>query len=298
MKQYSTPQTRALLPYPALVDTLAQTVQDYAEGLIRCPERLSVPAPDGTGLLMSMPTASRDLLVTKILTICPENAGTDRPTIQGVVTCANARTGTFLFSLDGPTVTMRRTSAISMLGIRLLARRPVRHVLMIGTGAQAIAHADALAALYPHTTVAVRGRSPERTEAFCRQHSTPSFPLIPEDAHDGPFDVVLTLTSSTAILYDAPADPKCLVIGVGAYRPEMIEVGPNIVQNSLLYVDDPIGAPTEAGDLIQASVNWQDVSPLAAAFGNPPPTSKPVFFKSVGCAAWDLAACRVVAAHQ
>lgn len=298
MKHYSAAQTRALLPYSALVDALARTVQDYAEGAILCPERLSIPAPEGSALLMTMPTASKDLLVTKILTICPNNTGTDRPTIQGVVTCADAATGTFLFALDGPTVTMRRTSAISLLGIKLLARGPVKRVLMIGTGTQAIAHAEALAALYPHACVTVRGRSAERAEKFCQQYSTPSFRLAPEQADEEPFDVVLTLTSSTTVLYDAPAAPHCLVIGVGAYKPEMIEVGPQIVHNSLLYVDDPVGAPTEAGDLIQAGINWQNVRPLAAALTGEVPAGQPIFFKSVGCAAWDLAACRVVATQQ
>ncbi|MCP1230253.1 delta(1)-pyrroline-2-carboxylate reductase family protein [Acetobacter indonesiensis] len=296
MQSYSASETRALLPYPALLDALARTMQDYAAGLIRCPERLTVGAPDRSSVLMTMPTASKDLLVTKLLTICPDNAGTEHPTIQGIVTCADARTGVLLFSLDGPTVTMRRTSAVSMLGIKLLTHRPAKKVLIIGTGAQAVAHIDALSILYPDSTVHIRGRTPDRATTFCQQHSTPNFPLHPEQPGEHPFDVILTVTASTSPLFDSMPTPECLVIGVGAYRPDMIEVGPQIVRNSLLYVDDPIGAPTEAGDLIQAGIDWQTVRPLASALTTPAPENSPVFFKSVGCAAWDLAACAVVAA--
>lgn len=294
MKHYSAAQTRDALPFPALVDALALTAQAYAEGDILCPERSVVPAPGGSTLLMTMPSVSQHLLVTKLLTICPDNAGTDRPTIQGQVTCANAHTGELLFSLDGPTVTMRRTSAISLLGIRLLARGPVRRVLMIGTGTQARAHCEAFAALYPDATLVVRARTAERAATFCGQQADLPLDIRPEEPHEERFDVVLTVTSSRAILYDGPPDPDCLVVGVGAFQPDMIEIGPQIVRNSTLYVDDPVGAPSEAGDLIQAGVNWADVRPLASALHTPPPKDHPIFFKSVGCAAWDLAACRVL----
>ncbi|MFT8721891.1 MAG: delta(1)-pyrroline-2-carboxylate reductase family protein [Acetobacter malorum] len=294
MKHYSAAQTRDALPFPALVDALALTAQAYAEGDILCPERSVVPAPGSSTLLMTMPSVSQDLLVTKLLTICPDNAGTDHPTIQGQVTCANAHTGELLFSLDGPTVTMRRTSAISLLGVRLLSRGPVRRVLIIGTGTQARAHCEAFAALYPDTTLVVRGRTPERAATFCQQQADLPLHIRPEEPDEERFDVVLTVTSSRAILYDGPPDPDCLVVGVGAFQPDMIEVGPQIVQNSTLYVDDPIGAPSEAGDLIQAGVNWADVRALASALHTPPPKDRPIFFKSVGCAAWDLAACRVL----
>ncbi|MCP1270383.1 delta(1)-pyrroline-2-carboxylate reductase family protein [Acetobacter cerevisiae] len=295
MKHYSAAQTRDALPFPALVDALALTAQAYAEGSIVCPERSVVPAPGGSTLLMTMPSVSQDLLVTKLLTICPDNADTDRPTIQGQVTCADAHTGELLFSLDGPTVTMRRTSAISLLGIRLLARGPVRRVLIIGTGTQARAHCEAFAALYPDATLVVRARTPERATTFCQQQADLPLSIRPEQPNEERFDVVLTVTSSREVLYDGPPDPDCLVVGVGAFQPAMIEVGPQIVRNSTLYVDDPIGAPSEAGDLIQAGVDWADVRALASALHTPPPKDRPIFFKSVGCAAWDLAACRVLA---
>ncbi|MCP1242491.1 delta(1)-pyrroline-2-carboxylate reductase family protein [Acetobacter lambici] len=295
MKHYSATQTAELLPFAALVDRLALTVQDYANGDIICPERAVVGAPKGTGLLMAMPCASADILVTKLLTICPDNAGTTRPTIQGQVTCADARTGDLLFSLDGPTVTMRRTAGISMLGIRLLARNPTKKVLLIGTGAQASAHCAAFASLHPQTTVMVRGRTSDRTKDFCERHKTLPLDLHPAHPDDKNFDVVITVTPSRHCLYDEQPTPDCLIIGVGAFRPDMIEVGPRVVHASRLYVDDPIGAPSEAGDLIQAGVDWSCVHSLASAMHTPPPTGQAIFFKSVGCAAWDLAACRVVA---
>ena len=67
-----------------------------------------------------------------------------------------------------------------------------------------------------------------------------------------------------------------------------------------VFVDDRAGARHEAGDLIQAGIDWDEVRSLASALGAQATTDtgikRPVMFKSVGCAAWDLAACRVVRA--
>lgn len=166
MKYYSAPETQALLPFPALVDILAHTVRDYAHGAITCPSRTVVPTQDGNGTLMCMPTVAKDLIATKILTIFGKNAALHLPSIQGMITCADAHNGRFLFNLDGPTVTMRRTSAVSMLGMRTFARGAVKRVLIVGTGTQALAHVEALSALYPGIEVAIRGRTPERAEHF------------------------------------------------------------------------------------------------------------------------------------
>ena len=66
-----------------------------------------------------------------------------------------------------------------------------------------------------------------------------------------------------------------------------------------VFVDDLAGARHEAGDLIQAGIDWDEVRPLASALGVQAADSaikRPVIFKSVGCAARDLATCRVVRA--
>lgn len=146
----------------------ARTVRDYANGGITCPPRTVVPTQDGNGTLMCMPTVAEDLIATKILTIFGKNPALHLPTIQGMITCADAHDGRFLFNLDGPTVTMRRTSAMSMLGIRTFASDAVKRVLIIGTGTQALAHVEALSALYPGIEVVIRGRTPERAEHFCK----------------------------------------------------------------------------------------------------------------------------------
>lgn len=292
MQIFTAGQTASLLPFPELVDTLQDVVRDYAAGSILSPERMVVDTADAGGHLLCMPSVANDIMATKLITIFHGNKAL--PVIQGQVTCCDARDGTFLFTLDGPETTGRRTAAMSMLAIRMLHHSPPRHVLIIGTGTQARGHVNALRTLHPEAVISVRGRRPAGVTALCATLDPTGHHVRPETPGDAEAaDIVITTTSSHDIVYDAAPRAGRLVIGVGAYRPEMIEIGPNLVLNSRLFVDDPIGAPSEAGDLIQAGVDWQNVFPLATAIDTPPPPEIPVLFKSVGCAAWDLAACRL-----
>ncbi|MGH8780427.1 bifunctional Delta(1)-pyrroline-2-carboxylate/Delta(1)-piperideine-2-carboxylate reductase [Paraburkholderia sp.] len=294
--------TARVTPYPALVDALRVAVIDYANGRIVSPERLVVPLNDG-GILLSMPATAPDLAIHKLVNVCPRNGERALPTIHGQVMAFDADTGATRFILDGPTVTGRRTAAMSMLGIETLGEAAPCDVLLIGTGTQAANHATALAELYPYARIRVRGRTLARAKAFCDAHRAQAPNLEPLDgdgdgaATPASVDLVIALTTSRAAVYDEAPRAGRLVIGVGAFTPEMIELGARTVLGSALFVDDLAGARHEAGDFLQAGVDWNTVTGIADALGSGAaaarPADRPVVFKSVGCAAWDLAACRV-----
>ena len=112
-------------------------------------------------------------------------------------------------------------------------------------------------------------------------------------------DVVIAATTSKTPVYTTPARAGRLVIGVGAFTADAAEIAADVVHASALYVDDLAGARHEAGDFILAGVDWSAVHTLAEALAAPGGTvdaTRPIVFKSVGCAAWDLAACRVARA--
>uniref|UniRef100_UPI003340BDF5 bifunctional Delta(1)-pyrroline-2-carboxylate/Delta(1)-piperideine-2- carboxylate reductase n=1 Tax=Castellaniella defragrans TaxID=75697 RepID=UPI003340BDF5 len=284
-------RTAALLDFHDLIDEIARVAPDYDAGHIASPERLVVPLGDG-GVMLSMPAAAHDIGIHKLVNVQPANTGLGLPTIHGIVTVCESASGRPLCLLDGPEVTGRRTAAVSLLGIRALWGRAPEAVLLIGTGTQARHHLHALRAVYPQCRIWVRGRNIAATEAFCEAAAsdrvTPCAQGTPPQA-----DVVITLTTSTAPVYDEPARADRLVIGVGAFKPEMAELGPTTLHGSDLYADDPTGARHEAGDLLRAGVDWNRVCSLATALRQPHDPARPAVFKSVGTAAWDLAAARV-----
>lgn len=286
-------ETASRLPFDLLCQTLATTAADYFAGQIHSPERQVLPLAEG-GLLLSMPATANDIGIHKLVNVCPANRQRGLNTIHGMVSIYAADSGVPLLMLDGPTVTARRTAAVSMLAIRSLSAEPPRHVAIIGSGKQASGHLQALAELYPGIRVDVHGLQQADCAAFCRQHAD-----LPLDMHplagspvDDAASVVITVTTSRKPVYDQAARADRLLIGVGAFTPEMAELAPSVIHGSQLFVDDPAGGRHEAGDLIQADVDWTQVASLSDAVAGRFDPSRPRLFKSVGCAAWDLAAAR------
>lgn len=284
-------QTARLLDFPGLVDELSRAAFEFQAGTILSPERMVVPFGQG-GVLLSMPATAPDIAIHKLVNVQPANAKLNLPTINGTVTVCDGATGRLQCVLDGPEVTGRRTAGITLLAIRALLGREPRQVLLIGTGVQTRYHVQALTALHPRCRILVRGRDAAAAAAFCRTIDSapvaPCGPKLPDE-----LDVVVTLTTSTTPVYDEPARADRLIIGVGAFKPEMAELGQTTLDGSDLYADDPAGARHEAGDLLRANVDWARVKSLATALREPHDRARPAAFKSVGAAAWDLAAARV-----
>ena len=307
MTTLSATDTAALLPYAGLVAALREAALELAAGSIACPQRQVIAM--GHGALLSMAAVAKDLGVHKLVTVVPENRRRGLPTIQGQVSVMSAATGELLLSLDGAMVTGRRTAALSMLGVASLSLRKPRRVRIYGTGTQAFHHLQALAALYPAARVEIVGRTPAAAVAFCAAHADTFQTLAPAQVSgtgtvqivDGDVDLVLTCTTSPEPVYRAGARAGRLVIAVGAYTPVTAEIDAATVRGSTLYVDDLTNARHEAGDLIRAKVDWAQVRPIADAIGagdgaRAGAGAGPILFKTVGSAAWDLAAARVAVA--
>jgi 1-piperideine-2-carboxylate/1-pyrroline-2-carboxylate reductase [NAD(P)H] len=303
MQIFDARQTAQALPYARLVDALAQAARELAAGVIKAPERLAVGI-DAGGTLLCMPAVAPDLGITKLVTVHTGNARHGLPAIQGEVVVFDSATGKRLALLDGPTVTQRRTAAMSLLGIRTLAPRRPATVLLIGTGVQAESHAEALAEYYGVSELRIAGSSAAKAAQFAAalRARHPGVSAVPVGEgelarHAAAADVVIALTTARQPVIPADLPPQTLAIGVGAFRPDMAELPPALLHARQVVVDDLAGARHEAGDLLQASVDWERVQPIADVLAGAAPRgpSAPVF-KTVGQAAWDLAAARVACA--
>lgn len=290
-------ETAELICFSSLVNAISQAAEEYIAGQIISPVRLVVPLNDH-GAMISMPAVAPDIAIHKLVNIVPANCRAELPTIHGQVTVFNAETGIPLFVLDGPEVTGRRTAAVSILGVRTFSSRHPDEFLIIGTGTQSLYHLQAIAEFYPESIVWIRGSSVARTQAFCEKYASiyPNIKigenvLIPPNV-----SVIIMLTTSREPLYNEQAKTGLLIIGVGAFKPDMAEIGGVTLFGSDIYIDDPAGAEHEAGDLIQAGIDWDKTYSLASALIEKPNFDRPIVFKTVGTGVWDLAAGRVAKA--
>ncbi|WP_345795906.1 delta(1)-pyrroline-2-carboxylate reductase family protein [Castellaniella sp. MT123] len=280
--------TQDLLPWPALMEEIARAARDIEAGRLCAPARQAVPFPGGA-VMLSMPATAADVGIHKLVNVAPGNRARGLPTISGMVSVYDGETGQLRLLLDGPAVTTRRTAAVSMLAVSRLLPGGPRHAVVFGTGTQAAGHVRALLDLHPGVRVDVIGHAPGRAERFVSAFDPDR--VRPAGRVDPAADLIVTATTSATPVYDQPARAGRLVVGVGAYRDDLAEIGVRTLADSHLFVDDPEGARHEAGDYLQAGVDWASVRSLAGLLADRPPEGAAVF-KSVGCAAWDLAAAR------
>ncbi len=291
-------QTAARLPYQELADSIRDIALAMNAEDLQAPPRLVLPLSEG-GILLVMPTSDRELSITKLVTVHPQNPGRGLPTIQGEVVVMDAKSGERLGLLDGSVVTARRTAALSMLAARELAPRPEGPLLVVGAGAQGRAHLDAFREGLGVSRVFIYSRS-SKSAASLAGHAR-SLGLEAEEV-EGPEEVlddvslIVTATTSSEPVLPEEIPEGVFVAAVGSFEPEAAELPPVLISASQVYVDTMEGARAEAGDLIQASqvgaFRWQDASALEDALRASRRPDRTVVFKSVGHALWDLAAAR------
>jgi len=285
-------RTGEALPHAGLARALAQALRRWKAGAVAAPPRQRVPLPEG-GVLLVMSAAGERLAMTKLVSVHPANPARGLPTLRGEVVVLDARSGERLALLDGPELTARRTAALSLLAARTLAPDPGGPLLVVGAGVEGRSHLEAFAAGLGTQQAWVASRSRDRAEALaargrelgldCRAMAAPAEVLARAAL------IVTATTSPTPVLPEEGLRPDCFIAAVGAHTPAEAEIPAPLVRRCRIYVDMPEACRAEAGDLLQAGVDWSAVTPLADALDKPRPTG-PVLFKSVGHALFDLAA--------
>ncbi len=296
--------TARLLPYPDLARAVAAILALRRKGQVQAPARQHM-ALSQEGMLLIMPAATGDMAITKLITVHPKNSGLGLPTIQGSVLCLDPATGQPLGLLDGPTVTARRTAALTLLAASHLAAPQVAAkgpLLVVGAGTQARAHLEAFALGLGFTEALVCSRSLPRAQTLAREAEAWGMRVRVKESPAEVLDealadvrIVVTATTSPTPVLPGQVPDGCFIAAVGAYTPHTAEIPASLVRRCTLYVDTLEGAMREAGDLLLAGVDFKAVTPLreALAKARPEPGPAPVLFKSVGHAMFDLAAARL-----
>lgn len=288
--------TAAALPFGPLVDALASMMRRRKAGRTLSPERLVIPLHGGT--LLVMPATDGEYASTKLVTVHADNPQRGLPSLLGEVVLMRADTGVRLAMFDGPTLTARRTAALSVLGARTFAHDRKGPMLIVGAGAQARGHLEAFAEVVGVARVTIASRTLAKAEALAAHARTLGLDadatVDPMPALERSTIVVTATTSLTPVFSDRVRD-DAFVAAVGAYRPEMCELPAALLERSAIFVDDLAGARHEAGDLLQAGIPWERVRAIEDVLAEPTaaPPAGPVVFKTVGQALWDLAAARL-----
>ena len=306
MQIFDAPATALALPWLPLVAALERTLADAAAGRVQAPERWVLPVAPGTSWFL-MPAwlapEAGDLAAIKLITYASANPARGLPSILGDVLVLRASSGQRLALLDGPTVTARRTAAVTLLAALRLAPAPISlaetdaaaaagPLLVIGTGVQALAHVQALVAGAGVREVWVRGRTPARSRDFVQALQTlaaagalagpgaepglrpdclsvPGLQIAPADDLDAALRRcrwIVTATPAAVVCLRGAVRPDAFVAAVGAFTPGMIELDPALTRQLAAdgrVVLDSAAARHEAGDLLATGLDLSNLATLA-----------------------------------
>ena len=303
-------QVEQLLPMGECIEMMSDALKTLARGGAVLPLRQIMWLPDKSGALGAMPSYLEEpaSLGIKVITVFQKNLGTKYDSHQGAVLLFDAEHGVLQAVIDASSVTAIRTAAVSGVATRALARAEAGDLCLMGSGAQAMTHLEAMQSVRTLRRVRVWSRSFENAKAF----ATKAFAKhgIEVEAIDSAreavmdADIICTTTSSREpVLRGAWIAQGAHINAVGSSIPAAREVDTAAVVNASLFVDRRESTLNEAGDyLIPMKEGAIDASHIRAELGEVLTAvhdgrstgSEITLFKSLGIAIEDLASAHLI----
>jgi thiomorpholine-carboxylate dehydrogenase len=304
---------RELLPPAELIDGMTRALAAFSSGQSVQPVRTVVQAGALRNFLGVMPAylPAPAALGAKLVSFFETNAARGLPTHSATIVLLNPETGVLEAVMDGRYITEMRTSAVSAVATRLLARPEAAVLAILGSGVQAHSHAVLLPQVRGFREI--RAWSP--TRAHLEQFAASACPAarIPvrttgnaEEAVRSADVIVLATASAGPVIRSTWVSDGALVISVGACRPDVREMDPELTARARLIVDSRAAALVESGDIVQGIREGRFVAThIAAELGEVIlgiisgriAADQVIVFKSLGMAVEDVAAAHLAYAR-
>lgn len=250
----------AALPPAVLLDHLAATLLTLSPS-IHSPTRPHYPIGEGSQSLLLMPSWSLHphlpYIGVKVVTLFPSNSTISLPSVHASYLLFHSLNGRHLAILDGPELTLRRTSALAALAAKLLARPGAQTLALVGAGSLAPHLARAhLAALPSLRRVLVWNRTAARARALADDLRREGFGDVAavEDVDEAvsAADVVACATAAgEPLVRGGMLRPGAHLGLIGSASPAMRECDEEALRRGRVFVDCP-EAMDEAGELVGA----------------------------------------------
>lgn len=251
----------SLLPMGVCIELMSEALSALARGEVTNPLR-PVLRPEGTrhflGLMPAYRGGKDPAYALKEVCIFPDNPKRGLDAHQGAVLLHSAEDGRILAVMNASAITAIRTAAVSGLATRVLARGDATDLAVVGTGVQARAHLEAMAAAGNFERARIAGRTPAKAEAFVSELAQKYDFRIEaaegaEDAVRGA-DVIVTATDSAEpVIRRQWVKRGAHINAVGSCSPLKRELDTETVAASTFFVDRRESALNEAGDYLLAA---------------------------------------------
>lgn len=302
MKIFDRAEVQAKLTASACIDVMRDVlVRERREQVVQY-LRTAVMLPNSNILGLMPGYDHRGYFGAKILSVYHTNSGSGFPSHQGQILLFGAEHGEVLSVTDAMSVTQIRTGAVSAVATAALARKDSSVLALLGCGAQAESHLQAMAAVLPLKQVTAWDVDPDRSSALAEMARAMGFEAAAcETAQEAvrDADVICTLTpSKTPVLKGEWVKPGAHINAVGACRAADRELDSALSARAAFFGDSRESVFHESGDfLIPMQEGLYDESHFRGVIGDvlegklPGRTSdgEITVFEALGLAVEDLA---------
>ncbi len=304
MKNYDSDAIGKAAPIDKWVAAMEQAFIDTAQGVVEVPPRVHLDR--GPNTLLLMPCFGSTYFSTKLVSVFPKNLQKKEPMIYGLVLLNDGQTGRPLAVLDGSKLTAMRTAAVGAVGIKYLAPQEASNLGVVGLGIQGFHQALFACQQRNIRTLRIIDNSGEVMSRFSERFKAfyPEINVVPCNSAEelcNASEIVITATGShQPVVPDHGGWWKGkTVVGIGSYKPDMREFPDSFFADlEQVFVDTPV-ALEETGDLLEplnkGLISEASIFPLWDLIQEKVILSGETrFFKSVGMAAFDLYAAKLV----
>lgn len=291
-------------PIEKWVAAMEQAFIDTAQGVVEVPHRVHLDR--GPNTLLLMPCFGSTYFSTKLVSVFPNNLQKQEPMIYGSVLLNDGQTGRPLAVMDGSKLTAMRTAAVGAVGIKYLAAQEASNLGVVGLGIQGFHQALFACQQRSIRTLRIMDNSQEVMSRFSERFNAfyPEINVVPCKSSAElceASEIIITATGSHKPVVPASGGwwKGKTVVGIGSYKPDMREFPDSLFADlEQVFVDTPV-ALEETGDLIEplkkGLINEANISPLWDLIQEKVILrGETRFFKSVGMAAFDLYAAKLV----
>ncbi len=223
-----------LLDPHELLTALEEGFKALSADQLNVPPRNQAIAPKG--VLVGMPAYMPNRFMSvKLVSVFHENI----PAHQAVITLFDSETGAPIAFMDGEYITALRTAAGAILSIKMLARKNIKTIAIIGAGVLGESHLKMIGTLSGIEKIWIASRDITDAQALSARASNAGTADSVQQAVSNA-DVVCLCTSSLEPVIKAEWLKEGVHVTSVGYRPPGGELPRDLVENSHVFVESKV----------------------------------------------------------
>ena len=258
MRYIDRDEVRRRLTYERCIPLVRQAMISFSAGETKQHLRTILPLSEGR-LFGIMPGAlgAHAPFGAKLISVFHGNADRGIQSHQGLVILFDPESGAPVCTVHAGEVTAIRTAAASAVATDALARPDARRLAILGSGEQAGTHARAISKVRTLESIAVWGRSAEKSVVFAKalkeELDVPVMAMPSVKKAVAEADMICTVTSSPEpILLCEWVRPGTHINVVGSSHAGPAEIDNELVVRSRFIADSREGVIAQGGEFLRA----------------------------------------------